>query len=58
MLGVESPVSLLVLRELLVKALLAALLAIPIYPFVRRVLRPALVEEPPRGRIPIPSARA
>jgi rod shape-determining protein MreD len=50
MLGVESPVSLLVIREILVKGLLAALLAIPIYPFVRFVLRPALVDDTRRGR--------
>jgi rod shape-determining protein MreD len=45
MLGVETPVSLLVLREILVKGLLAVLLAVPIYPLVRRALRPALIEE-------------
>jgi rod shape-determining protein MreD len=48
MLGVESPVSLLVLREILVKGLLGALLAFPVFPAVRRVLRPALVEDAPR----------
>ena len=50
MLGVEAPVSLLVVREIIVKALLAGLLAIPIYPFVRFVLRPALVDDARRGR--------
>ena len=45
MLGVEAPVSLLVLREILVKGLLAALLAVPVYPLVRLILRPALVDE-------------
>jgi rod shape-determining protein MreD len=45
MLGVETPVSLLVLREIVIKALLAVLLAIPIYPLVRRALRPALIDE-------------
>jgi len=55
MLGVEAPVSLLVLRELVVQAILGFLLAIPIYPVVRRVLRPALVEDTPRrGRLPVP----
>ena len=49
MLGVETPVSLLVLREILVKGLLAMLLAIPFYPLVRRVLRPALVDQTPRA---------
>ncbi len=50
MLGVEAPVSLLVVREILVKALLAGLLAIPIYPLVRLILRPALVEGTGRRR--------
>ena len=50
MLGVESPVSLLVLREIIVQALLGALLAIPIYPLLRRLLRPALIEGSPRPR--------
>jgi rod shape-determining protein MreD len=47
MLGVEAQVSLLVLREVVVKGLLAFLLAIPLYPLLRRVLRPALVDEAP-----------
>ena len=45
MLGVRAPVSLLVLREILVQGLLAVLLAIPLYPLIRRILRPALVEQ-------------
>jgi rod shape-determining protein MreD len=54
MLGVDAPVSLMVLRELLLQAAYAVVLMIPTYPLMRRVLRVALVEEPPRGRIPIP----
>ena len=50
MLGVEAPVSLLVVREILVQALWRRLLAIPVYPFVRFVLRPALVDDTRRGR--------
>jgi rod shape-determining protein MreD len=50
MLGVDTQVSLLVLREILVKALLAALLAVPIYPMIRRVVRPALVDATPARR--------
>jgi len=50
MLGVEAPVSLLVVREVIVKAVLASLLAIPIYPLVRLALRPALVEDTGRRR--------
>jgi rod shape-determining protein MreD len=49
MLGVETPVSLLVLREILVKGLLAVVLAVPLYPLVRRVLRPALIDDRPPG---------
>ena len=49
MLGVDAPVSLLVLREILVQALLGGLLAIPLFPLIRRLLRPALVEEASRG---------
>ncbi|MGZ8666596.1 MAG: rod shape-determining protein MreD [Solirubrobacterales bacterium] len=45
MLGVETPVSLLVVREVLVKGLLAFLLTVPLYPLMRRVLRPALVDD-------------
>lgn len=45
MLGVRAPVSLLVLREILVQGLLAVLLALPLYPLIRRILRRALVED-------------
>jgi rod shape-determining protein MreD len=56
MLGVETDVSLLVVREVVIKGLLAALLAIPFYPLIRRVLRPALVDDAPaRGRLLSPA---
>jgi rod shape-determining protein MreD len=45
MLGVRTPVSLLVLREIVIQGLLAVLLAIPFYPLIRRVLRPAIVAD-------------
>jgi rod shape-determining protein MreD len=45
MLGVRTPVSLLVLREIFVQGLLAVLLMIPIYPLIRRFLRPAIVDD-------------
>lgn len=48
MLGVDAPVSLLVLREIAAQALFGALLAIPLFPLVRRLLRPALVQD---GRV-------
>ncbi len=50
MLGVETQVSLLVLRETFVQGLLAFLLAIPFYPLIRRVLRPAIVDDVVAGR--------
>ena len=46
MLGVDAPVSPLVIRDLLLKSIYAFFLGWPIYLGVRRVLRPALVEEP------------
>ena len=50
MLGVDTPVSLLVLREIFVQGLLAFLFAIPFYPLIRRVLRPAIVDDVVAGR--------
>ena len=54
LLGVEAPVSLLVLREILVQGLLAIFLALPFYPLIRRVLRPALIDEVPARRLLTP----
>ena len=54
MLGVETDVSLLILREVLVKGVLAFLFALPLYPLLRRLLRSALVDTPAtaqRGRL-------
>jgi rod shape-determining protein MreD len=45
MLGVDTPVSLVILRDVIVKGLLGTLLAIVVYPLVRRLLRPALIDE-------------
>jgi rod shape-determining protein MreD len=56
MLGVETPVSLLILREIVVKGLLAFLLALPFYPLIRRIVRPALVEDSPRRRSAVAAA--
>lgn len=50
MLGVETSVSLLLLREMAVKALLAFLMAFPVYAAVRFALRPALVDYQPKRR--------
>jgi rod shape-determining protein MreD len=51
MLGVDAPVSLLVVREILVQSLLAVLLAFAVYPLVRRALGAALVDYKPRSRL-------
>lgn len=46
MLGVDSTVSTLVIRDMLIKSIFAFFLGWPIYLGLRRLLRPALVEEP------------
>lgn len=52
MLGIDAPISTLVLRDMLIKSAFAFFLGWPIYIGVKRALRPALVEEPEarRGR--------
>jgi hypothetical protein len=45
LLGVESPVSPLVIRDYLIQVLLNALIAIPVFRAVRALLRPSLVED-------------
>jgi rod shape-determining protein MreD len=50
MLGVEAPVSLLVVRDIILQAVLSFVLAIPVFPFVRWVLRRALIDATPRRR--------
>jgi rod shape-determining protein MreD len=50
MLGVDTPVSLLIVREILVQSLLATLLALAVYPLIRRVLAPALIDHEPKPR--------
>jgi rod shape-determining protein MreD len=54
MLGIDAPVSALVIRDMLLKSVFAFFLGWAIYLGVRRALRPALVEEPMvrRGRRP------
>jgi rod shape-determining protein MreD len=50
MLGVDTPVSLLVVREIIIQSLLAILLALAVYPLMRRVLAPALIDHQPARR--------
>jgi rod shape-determining protein MreD len=56
MLGVDTPVSLLVVREIIIQALLAIVLALGIYPLLRRILAPALIDhhQPARRRLRVP----
>jgi rod shape-determining protein MreD len=46
LLGIDAPVSVLIVRDMLLKSVYAFFLGWPIYIGMRRVLRPALVEEP------------
>jgi rod shape-determining protein MreD len=50
MLGVDASVSVLIVRDMLLKSIYAFFLAWPIYFGLRRLLRPALVEEPKVSR--------
>lgn len=54
-LGIDATVSPLVVREVVAQALLGALLAIPLFPLIRRALRPALIDDGrARARSPRP----
>jgi cell shape-determining protein MreD len=50
LLGVDAPVSLLLLRSILLVIVLNTLLALPVYAAVRRILSPYLPEDPRRRR--------
>jgi rod shape-determining protein MreD len=50
LLGVEAPVSLLLLRQILITIVLNTLLALPVFALVRRVLLPFRPEDPRRRR--------
>jgi rod shape-determining protein MreD len=52
MLGIDAPVSTLVLRDILLKSIFAFFLGWAIYALLRQALRPALVEEPSLRRRP------
>ena len=57
MLGVDASVSIVFLREVVVQGLLAILLAIPLYPLIRRILAPALIDYEPARRLLVPGLR-
>jgi len=50
LLGVDSPVSLLLLQQIFVTVLVNTLLALPVYAAVKRLLQPVLPEDPRRRR--------
>ena len=50
LLGVNAPVSLLLLQNIFISMLVNTLLALPVYALVRRVIKPALPEDPRRRR--------
>jgi len=50
LLGVDSPVSWLLIQELFITILVNTLIALPVYALVRRIIQPALPEDPRRRR--------
>jgi len=57
MLGVDAAVSVAFVREIVVQGLLAVLLAAAIYPLLRRILAPALIDYAPSRRLLVPGLR-
>ena len=50
LLGVDAPVSLLLMQQIVITVLVNTLLALPVYALVRRVVTPALPDDPRRRR--------
>jgi rod shape-determining protein MreD len=50
LLGVNAPVSLLLLQQIFITMLVNTLLALPVYALVRRIVQPVLPEDPRRRR--------
>ena len=50
LLGVDAPVSFLLVQQIFMTILVNTLIALPVYALVRRVIRPALPEDPRRRR--------
>ncbi len=57
LLGVDTTVSIALLREVVVQGLLAVLLAMALYPLIRRLLAPALIDYAPSRRLLVPGLR-
>jgi hypothetical protein len=50
LLGVDAPISLLLLQQIFLTVLVNTLIALPVYELVRRILHRALPEDPRRRR--------
>lgn len=50
LLGVDAPVSLLLAQQIFITVLVNTLISLPIYALVRRIIKPALPEDPRRRR--------
>ena len=50
LLGVDSPVSMLLLQQIFITVLVNTLIALPVYAVVRRIIQPVLPEDPRRRR--------
>ncbi len=50
LLGVDAPVSLLLVQQIVITTLVNTLLALPVYALVKRILEPALPQDPRRRR--------
>jgi rod shape-determining protein MreD len=50
LLGVDAPVSLLLVQQIFITVLVNTLIALPVYAVVRRILQPALPDDPRRRR--------
>lgn len=50
LLGVDAPVSLLLIQQIFITVLVNTLLALPVYAVVRRIIRPVLPDDPRRRR--------
>ncbi len=50
LLGVDSPVSLLLVQQLFITVLVNTLISLPVYAIVRKIIQPALPEDPRRRR--------
>ena len=50
LLGVDSPVSWLLLQQIFITVLVNTIISLPVYAIVRRIITPALPEDPRRRR--------